>query len=194
MLPHSFFEQRGLLKAFPGFLSPDQAADWVRQLSKLPSMPAAVYKEPVPGKQLRKTQDLLVPASLQMQVVDALLGLLPELNPHFQASAARIQLMQFLRYNVGDYFGPHQDWYENMVNDMAPRQISFVLFLNSPLSEQAYQGGELVFYQRHPQTGQQLGLPLLPEPGMLITFHPRQLHEVRPVTAGSRFSIAGWFF
>ena len=190
MIPHAYFEQSGLLKAYPGFLSPAACQDLGQLMKNSPSEPAQVLREPVPGQKMRSTRDVRVPEETQARLQQQLLGILPELNAHFGCQTEKIQLMQFLRYLPGDYFLPHQDWYAGEKPEMAPRQISFVLFVNAP---PAYSGGELVFYIKHKALGQSIGMPLLPESGLLICFRPETVHEVRKVLTGERLTLAGWF-
>jgi predicted 2-oxoglutarate/Fe(II)-dependent dioxygenase YbiX len=197
MLPHTFFEQSGLLKAYPDFLSETESTALVQLMQKSPSESAQVLREPVPGQKTRSTLDVLVPQTTITAIQNKLFKLLPELNLHFQAQATQIHLLQFLRYLVGDYFLPHQDWYENMGTSVSPRLISFVLFLNQTASQNTsecgYTGGELVFYNRHRGLGQTIGLPLQAKTGLLIAFQPKIVHEVRKVQTGERFTVAGWF-
>lgn len=190
MLPSSFFEQSGLIRTCPNFLKPDEAQDLGALMQISPSEPAQVLREPVPGQKMRSTRDVLVPAHTQSQLQNRLLSLLPELNAHFGCQSEKIQLMQFLRYLPGDYFLPHQDWYADDKPEIAPRQISFVLFLNTP---PAYSGGELVFYLPHKALGKSIGMAIQPETGLLICFHPQTVHEVRKVLSGERLTLAGWF-
>lgn len=155
-----------------------------------PSEAAQVLREPVAGQKMRSTRDVLVPAETQAHLTNRLLARLPELNGHFGCQAQKIQLLQFLRYLPGDYFLPHQDWYADDKPEIVPRQISFVLFLNTP---PAYAGGELVFYLPHKALGKSIGMAIQPETGLLICFPPQTVHEVRKVLSGERFSLAGWF-
>ncbi|MBT9544886.1 MAG: 2OG-Fe(II) oxygenase [Candidatus Sericytochromatia bacterium] len=190
MIPYTYFEQTGLLKAYPGFLSPQTCTDLIRLMQTSPSEAAKVLREPLDGHKMRSTRDVLVPAVTQSHMTSQLQAKLPELNLHFGCQTEKIQLLQFLRYLPGDYFLPHQDWYADDKPEIAPRQISFVLFLNAP---PAYAGGELVFYLPHKALGMSIGMVIQPEIGLLISFPPQTVHEVRKVLSGERFTVAGWF-
>lgn len=190
MIPYTYFEQSGLLKAYPGFLSPTASADLLSLMQTCPSEAAQVLREPIPGQKMRSTRDVLVPPETQSHLAGQLLAALPELNLHFGCQAQKIQLLQFLRYLPGDYFLPHQDWYADDKPEITPRQISFVLFLNIPPN---YSGGELVFYLPHKALGKSVGMAIQPETGLLICFPPQTVHEVRKVLSGERFTVAGWF-
>ncbi|MGE3726055.1 MAG: 2OG-Fe(II) oxygenase [Candidatus Sericytochromatia bacterium] len=190
MIPAAYFEQTGLLKAYPGFLCPQTCTDLIKLMQTCPSEAAEVLREPVPGQKMRSTRDVIVPPKTQSHLASQLLAKLPELNLHFGCKAEKIQLLQFLRYLPGDYFLPHQDWYANDKPEIAPRQISFVLFLNTP---PAYAGGELVFYLPHKALGKSIGMAIQPETGLLISFPPQTVHEVRKVLSGERLTLAGWF-
>jgi PKHD-type hydroxylase len=63
------------------------------------------------------------------------------------------------------------------------RKLSFVLFLND-VSE--YEGGKLLLYNATE--------PLIPEAlkGTIVFFPSYVLHEVTPVTKGTRNTLVGW--
>jgi predicted 2-oxoglutarate/Fe(II)-dependent dioxygenase YbiX len=42
--------------------------------------------------------------------------------------------------------------------------------------------------------GENVGLPLAGEAGLLIAFPSHLVHSVSPVTAGERYTLVTWFF
>jgi len=57
-----------------------------------------------------------------------------------------------------------------------------------------YGGGALTLYELFDGTGgQKIGLPVDPEPGLLITFVSSLLHSVTPVTHGERCTVVSWY-
>jgi SM-20-related protein len=119
----------------------------------------------------------------------------PALEAHFGLALGDDEDPQFLRYEAGDFFVPHQDGNTPLIHDDSRfRRISVVIFL-SPHSEapapDTYGGGSLVLYG--PYSGPELRVPLTPPPGTLVAFRAETTHEVTPVTHGERFTIATWF-
>lgn len=118
-----------------------------------------------------------------------------EIEAHFGVEVTECEEPQFLRYDVGDFFVPHQDGNTPLVwDDSRFRRISAVVFL-SPRSDepapQSYGGGELVFHG--PYNGPQVRVAAAAQPGSLVTFRAETTHEVTPVTHGVRYTIATWF-
>jgi PKHD-type hydroxylase len=87
---------------------------------------------------------------------------------------------QFTRYDAPTgHYGMHID---KSLNGTV-RKLSLTIQLSSP---EDYEGGELVL-----QTG--LEPDLMPkELGKMIVFPSYVLHEVRPVTKGTRYSLVAW--
>jgi len=96
---------------------------------------------------------------------------------------------QVLKYNKGDFYVAHEDGSGDhlSVYDMPDnkfihnkvRKISMVAFLSDD-----YEGGELEISGETPMTR---------EVGNLIFFPSSISHQVKPVTAGERFSLSNWF-
>ena len=78
----------------------------------------------------------------------------------------------------GGHFGWHMD-----VGPRTPRKLSLTLQLTDP---SRYQGGELQFF-----TGD-IVRTAPRDRGMLIAFPSYMVHQVTPVTAGTRKSIVAW--
>lgn len=91
----------------------------------------------------------------------------------------------FNRYDAGMYYKAHMD--QSLMGLGTPQlmraDLSFTLFLSGP---EEYDGGE--FRLESPFGEQLLKLPA----GSLICYPSDMLHEVRPVTRGSRLAAIGW--
>jgi SM-20-related protein len=116
------------------------------------------------------------------------------LEQHFGVALGECEAPQFLRYQEGDYFVPHQDGNTPLIHDESRfRKISVVLFLSpqsdEPLPE-TYGGGALVLHG--PYLGPTLRVAMPNAPGTLVAYRAETTHEVTPVTHGERFTIASW--
>lgn len=192
LIPATFFASRGILQIYQQFLKPESCRKLIEYVKSSELIPAPVYEEPIPGQTARKTSEVEVPYEIKRELADRVYEQLGFLNQAFNCQATQIQMMQVLRYDVGDYFRPHRDWGPELEQVTSRRLISFVLFINTPDDpEFGYSGGELVFHLPQ-RNGMTVGLPLQPEAGLLIAFDPLLMHEVREITAGVRLSVAGW--
>ena len=144
---------------------------------------------------VRKSTRVAVSPETRARVRQWLMARKPEIETHFGVELSECEDPQFLRYETGDYFVPHQDGNTPMVWDESRfRRISAVIFLSQRSDEEApdtYGGGELVFHG--PYSGPRLRVPAQAAPGTLVTFRAETTHEVTPVTHGVRFTIATWF-
>lgn len=182
----------------PALLTPQQCADWRRQLDLAAAAPAAVLDPGYGGRiapQIRRVARLQAPEALQAQAIEQLLSLQSRLQEHFGHALGRCEPPQFLRYEVGDFFVAHQDGNTPLLRDASlSRRVSLVLLLNDASEQPAddhYGGGELVFHA--PYTSAEAPSRHAPAAGSLIAFRAETTHEVLPVTHGRRYSIASWF-
>jgi PKHD-type hydroxylase len=91
-----------------------------------------------------------------------------------------IEGFQFTRYDApSDFYGMHIDKALNGV----VRKLSLTIQLSDP---QYYEGGELALqFSKEPD--------IMPkEQGKMIVFPSYVLHEVKPVTQGTRYSLVAW--
>ena len=179
------------------FLDPQTRADIVAELERAHGAPATVLSGDAAGRMdaSRKSTRITVSPETRALVRERLMERRAEIEAHFGVAVTECEEPQFLRYETGDYFVPHQDGNTPMVwDDSRFRRISAVIFLSRKSDEEAletYGGGELVFHG--PYNGPQLRVPAQAEPGTLVTFRAETTHEVTPVTHGVRFTIATWF-
>ena len=106
---------------------------------------------------------------------------LPEIQRCFNFQVTQHEVFKLIRYDAGaGYFRPHRD---NESRDTKHRRFAMTLNLNTG----TYEGGEL----RFPEFGPDL---YVPERGGAVIFSCSLLHEVIPVTQGSRYALLGFFF
>jgi PKHD-type hydroxylase len=98
-----------------------------------------------------------------------------------------IEDLQFSEYdkNYQGFYSKHTDCSDNesIENDFSIRKLSFSIQLSDPKD---YEGGELVIYK----DSQKLIAPK--EKGTIIFFLSNIVHEVKPVTKGTRYSLVSW--
>lgn len=116
------------------------------------------------------------------RVKDALMRrVLPEIQRCFNFQVTQHEVFKLIRYDAGaGYFHAHRD---NESRDTRHRRFAMTLNLNTG----AYEGGAL----RFPEFGPDL---YVPERGDAVIFSCSLLHEVTPVTQGSRYGLLGFFF
>jgi predicted 2-oxoglutarate/Fe(II)-dependent dioxygenase YbiX len=132
----------------------------------------------------------LVPSAEALAVVNAALGAAQQqLSEHFGVPLASFEEPQFLRYREGDYFVAHQDGNTPIIrDDSRHRRVSVIVFLSKPSD---YAGGALVFHGDYRQPHLRVVAPC--EAGTLLAFPSELTHEVMPLTAGERYTIATWY-
>jgi PKHD-type hydroxylase len=90
--------------------------------------------------------------------------------------------LQFTSYNASDeqYYKKHID---TLLTDSYPRKLSFSILLSDPND---FEGGDLLLHLgKTPTEGYR-------EQGKATFFNSMLLHEVTPVTKGTRYSLVGW--
>jgi SM-20-related protein len=198
----AYFAQFGL---YPGrqFLSSEVCAAVREEMATARTVPGEVWNpragETVDVEAKRRTEMVGV-AEGAAAVHGRLLAVMPDLARHFHVELSGVQPVKFVRYDAGDFYGLHVDAGSDPAAPaiIRERKVSVVIFLNAEAEEPGegdYGGGHLTFYGLLPGHGwQNIGHPLTAEEGLLIAFRPDTPHEVTPVTWGSRYTIATWFF
>ena len=116
------------------------------------------------------------------RVKDALVRrVLPEIQRCFNFQVTQHEVFKLIRYDASaGYFHAHRD---NESRDTQHRRFAMTINLNPG----EYEGGEL----RFPEFGPDL---YVPERGGAVIFSCSLLHEVTPVTRGSRYGLLGFFY
>lgn len=108
-----------------------------------------------------------------------------------------LESVQFTKYKLNQHYGWHVDGFyepfdmnhENINWRGKVRKISAVIILSNPSD---YKGGELMFkYFQGEKTKIESVKDMLPK-GSIIVFPSYVLHQVKPVTAGLRYSLVVW--
>lgn len=180
------------------FLDPAAVAGLVAELSASSGGAATVLSGDAGGtvrSAVRKTTRVAVSDATRERVRQRLMEHKPRIAAHFGVELTGCEDPQFLRYDEGDFFVPHQDGNTPMVwDDSRFRRVSAVIFLSEKSDQPAegtYGGGALVFHGPFSAPGEHV--PASAGPGSLVAFRAETTHEVTPVTHGVRYTIATWF-
>lgn len=93
-----------------------------------------------------------------------------------------IESLQYSIYNEGDFYDAHVDHHYQGVGQY-PRKLSFSMQLSDPAD---YEGGDVMLITS------QNPFPIPKEKGTITFFPSYTLHEVKPVTKGTRKALVGW--
>lgn len=105
-------------------------------------------------------------------------------NKHFQFDLHSLENLQFTEYseNYQGNYGPHIDKFPNSISPNSHRKLSFSVQLTNP---DEYQGGDLKIYNGN-------CFVVNKSVGTINFFPSYVLHEVTPVTKGTRYCLVGW--
>jgi SM-20-related protein len=198
-----FFARLGLL-CTRGFFDAETCGRLRAEIREASGGPATVLGDQggwVVKPEVRRVTWTEVSPPTRAEVDRRLTELMPALSRHFGVGLCGHEGPSFLRYGPGDFYLAHRDR-DDEPDPAAPegpgaRQVSVVAFLNGEgeaPSPEVFGGGALTF------TGllddprlRTRGLPLVPEPGLLIAFRSDVLHAVSPVTHGERYTVVTWY-
>lgn len=124
----------------------------------------------------KRRKDHVVEDPELLRLLTATIGrrLFPEIQRAFQYRATRFEGFKIARYDETGFFRPHRD---NLSPATAHRRFSVTLNLNA-----GYDGGHLRFPEYGPHRYR-------PAPGGAVIFSASLLHEVLPVTKGTRYVL-----
>jgi|APCry1669191515_1035360.scaffolds.fasta_scaffold02596_2 PKHD-type hydroxylase len=112
-------------------------------------------------------------------------------HKNYNYKLVMLKNLQFTKYTEGQFFKKHID---KTFDEILVRKLSFTVLLSEPNS---YTGGDLCLYEEY--TGGDLSLyenspkTMVPNiQGSINFFSSTVLHEVLPVTSGTRYSLVGW--
>jgi predicted 2-oxoglutarate/Fe(II)-dependent dioxygenase YbiX len=142
---------------------------------------------------VRRSFDVEVDAATVEVVQQSIDALRPRISAHFGVELVASEGPGFVRYPTGGYFRVHRDVTPALAADY-PRRIALVIFLTTatrdPRADECA-GGVLRVYHDRPGAA---GVDISPVAGSAVAFPATMLHEVLPVTAGTRDAIVDWFY
>lgn len=184
------------------FLDAQTCRDLIEEARSAPTTRAPVYvkgSDDAIHETVRKTTSFHPSDETVSQMHQRLLTLTSALAAHFGLSLNDCEEPQFLRYEPGDFFVPHQDGNTEQLefDHLRIRRVSVIVFLNdysAKPAENCYSGGALNFYDKDTFPPDGPGpVPLFGETGLLVGFTADTMHGVAPVTSGERFTMITWF-
>ncbi|MGH9848283.1 MAG: 2OG-Fe(II) oxygenase [Blastocatellia bacterium] len=195
-----FFARLGLL-TIKGFLDDELCIRLLSEADSNRGVPATIRQGSATtlDESVRQTMRVKVTALSKSLVKTRLLALRPRLESHFQIALKGIEGPQFLVYTVGSFYKQHQDstTEPGTLEYAEARKVSVVVFLNNESDEpkpNCYGGGSLRLYGiMSDPPWEKCGFPLIGEKGLLIAFRSDVIHEVTPVTHGTRYAAVNWF-
>ena len=101
---------------------------------------------------------------------------------YFKFDLTAIQNLQYSIYNVGGFYTDHVDA-TGLVSMTGSRKLSFSIMLTDP---EEYAGGDLLLKDSFKP------IKTTNKKGSIIFFPSYVLHEVTPVTKGTRKALVGW--
>src|ERR1044072_1241725 len=177
------------------FLEANTVDELLTQMRADAGAAASVYGREANGMveaSVRKATRVSVSADMHQRVMNLLTARMTEIARHFGDIVSECEEPQFLRYQPGDYFIPHQDGNTPLIRDDSRlRKISLVIFLSRHSEPEGYSGGSLVLHGAYPDYD--FRQPVANQPGSLVAFRSQTTHEVTPVTNGERFTIVSWY-
>ena len=143
---------------------------------------------------VRRASHIEVPEPILRLVETCLDGQRDAIGACFGRPLSSREGASLLRYEVGDFYGPHVDQ-ANVPSwpEAAEREVTVVLFLDSSRDRDpagAFSGGLLRLLPDSPGARP---LEIVARRGTLIAFPSDTGHEVTPVTEGRRDVVVDWF-
>ena len=173
--------------AYRSTFTPEQCNDIIKQGLALQLEDAIVGGKVAIDPSIRKSRVSWIPSNNpdNQWIFRHCADMVNELNEtYFKYDLLYMESLQFTEYN-GDtqdpaFYGKHID---AMLTNNGSRKLSFSVLLSD---ENSFVGGDLMLhYQKDP-------VPGIKKQGVAVTFPSNLLHEVTPVTEGTRYSLVGW--
>ena len=106
-------------------------------------------------------------------------------NLHFGFNLTFFDAFQFAKYDQGDHYTWHPDWFLETRNNHQ-RKLSLTMQLTDPSQ---YDGGDFQFHELGDRPDEQE----LRAQGTILIFPSYLVHRITSVTRGSRHSLVAWY-
>lgn len=177
------------------FLSPSECDAICEEMRIASKSTAGAYSKKTNSESIaptiRQTQYCDISKTSRKKIATKIQSLKPTIELFFNTQLSEeLEPPKYLLYEKGSFFSPHTD-------DQLNRRINITINLNSKLpSEKAteYEGGDLQLYGLlKGQNFVSRGIAAPSTTGCLTAYPVNIVHEVMPITAGSRYSIVTRF-
>ncbi|AOY82641.1 MAG: 2OG-Fe(II) oxygenase [Moorea sp. SIO1G6] len=174
------------LMTFPGVLSIGECVDLVEDAAKHELEEAKIrvghdYSKQVIDRSYRWAHLLKIPQLTEYSwLYQRLIACADQANEVFNFNIERefSEPIVLLRYGIGGHYKEHTDVNKGVIGG---RRISIVVQLSPP---EDYEGGSLIF--------RKAGQVASTEQGSATLFPSSWIHQVQPVTRGTRFALVAW--
>lgn len=185
----------------PGLLTPDECRDLRREMDASFQQQAEIWLGDDFGvnPESRLSTIATLSDAAEEFVSDRLSRVMTQLEQRYACEVSHMSAVTALIYGRGGHFAAHSDGGvdEDPPPEIARRRVSLVVTLNDGASAHPdFTGGELRFYPgcapgATPGPAAEI-VSVRSEPGLLIAFPSPMVHQVMPVAAGWRYSLALW--
>lgn len=137
--------------------------------------------------EVRKSKNSwLPPCELTRWIFETIQAAVIKVNKHYEYDLHSMENLQFTEYDetYKGYYDAHVDAFDNETSPNTHRKLSFSIQLTD---ETAYDGGDLLIYSHSKQP-----IKAMRQQGLINFFPSFVLHEVTPVTRGTRYSLVSW--
>lgn len=168
------------------YFSDEEIFNIIHLSKKLPKTNGSISNDNIVNSEIRISDVSWVPVNnISDWIYKKITGLIHQVNEDFyEYDLVLTEKFQFTVYksNSSSMYKKHLDCGSNFVPGME-RKLSMVLQLSDP---EEYTGGDLVLHMRQTPT------IIEKKKGRIVFFPSHVLHEVTPVTSGTRMSLVGW--
>jgi PKHD-type hydroxylase len=159
----------------------------IKEIGKsFPTVQGAVDNKDVPTESARRSNISWISPHIHTEFIFEKISIaLSSMNKMFyNYNLTHLEDLQFSEYDE-EYKGMYRNHTDDGFDSATTRKLSFSLQLSNP---EDYEGGDLLLYRF------KLDEPVKAhkEQGLLIAFPSFTIHEVTPVTRGTRYSLVGW--
>jgi predicted 2-oxoglutarate/Fe(II)-dependent dioxygenase YbiX len=151
--------------------------------------------QPAPGAELqvdlevRRAWEIEFPDALHDEILARINALRDLFERDFSVRVSPADAVAALRYPKGAFYRAHRDRAARPdAHGLHRRAVSIVIFVNGGEEPTQFEGGRLRFHA----VGRDGALDVTPIAGTLVAFPSSLLHEVTPVTWGTRLTLVTW--
>lgn len=180
------------------FLDERERHQILQAISTSPGEPAEIVTGDgalAADERARRAWDVALADELADTLIDRIESLRPMFEQAFGVRLGPCDGVAALRYPAGGFYGPHRDAADTPDPlGLHLRRVSIVVFVNDRSdSMECFGGGALRFHDLDTGVdGPGTSLDMEPQAGTLVAFRSEILHEVLPVSWGSRCSVVTW--